>query len=142
MELFPSDRVSDDDRFHEGERFDDANDILRQPRKLVSGRGAGRTRVSAARDAIHVVLPGEHWCKVIVDMRGISQAGQEDDGSTGTAPVQHLELNAVIDRHERGPMRRRVAPFGGLLGRSRAGVRQEGQRRSTRKSDAMSESRK
>jgi hypothetical protein len=53
--------------------------------------------------------------EVVIDVRRLSRAGQEDDGAATSAPVQHVEPNLGINGKELDAVFDRILP-GALSG--------------------------
>lgn len=93
-QLFASDRVSGEDRLLQVEGVDDRKNIVAETvRGVIVAVGSGGAGVAetAAGDAVDVALAGEFRRKLVEDMRGVAQTGEEDEWASGAPPNRGLQ---------------------------------------------------
>src|SRR6202040_874648 len=61
--------------------------------------GAGNSR-PAAGDAIDTVRAGEFGCELVEAVGVVVSASEQDQGSTGAAPVHDFKLDVLLDSNE------------------------------------------
>jgi hypothetical protein len=67
--------------------------------------------MTASCDADYAVPPGKYRRKIVEHMRRITATGQQEQGRTGTAPIEHFQPHAGVNLHKLHCMRRRILPL-------------------------------
>src|SRR5918999_261708 len=94
-------------------------DIVARPRaNVVASGGLVRSTVASARDANDPKIVSELVGKIIPHVGVVAEPGEQHHGLTRAAKVQHLELHAGLDGHERHFVGRGIET-GGRLRRAR-----------------------
>jgi hypothetical protein len=62
-----------------------------------------------------MIVSGEFWCEIIVNVSRVSEPRQENHGAAGATPIEHLQANVIIDGYELDLVRRWVPPSGCFL---------------------------
>jgi hypothetical protein len=97
------------------QRVEDSKHVVTEPIRIITSSGnAGRAEPTSG-DSIHMVVSGEFWREIIVNVSRISERSQENQGPAGATPIEHLQTNIIIHGYELDLVRRRVAPVGCFL---------------------------
>jgi len=101
VHFFAGERMADHDRVLQADRIHHAHDVVGEAYESVAGDGCRGSRMTAPGHADDAVAHGELRRHVIEHVRRIAQAGQKEQGRTGTAPVEHFQPHIILDGDER-----------------------------------------
>jgi len=102
--------VSDENWFGNLQLLHDGEDVIGEALLGVASfrmTGSAKTPTS---DGIHVTELREFRSEVVVDMSGISGAGEKDDGTARASPIEYFETNISLDLYELLGVGRGVVP--------------------------------
>ena len=80
------------------QRVQNFQHILSAPRVGIAGFGLARDAVAAPGDAVNVAAVRELRGQVVVDVRAMAGASEQDHGATGATPIEHFQVGRLLPR--------------------------------------------
>ena len=114
-QLTTSHRVTDKQRRLDLQRVQNPEHVVREPLVVVTRRRLTRGTVASSRNAVDVAAVGQLRREVIEDVRAVARSGQQHDRPARSAPIEHLESNALLHDYEPDLVFRGVLPGDGVL---------------------------
>ena len=94
--FFPSDGVANQHGLCDLELIQHGQNVVSQPFRSVTSLGVRGPAESASRNGVDVMLVRELRGKIVPNMRGVPETGEEDNRTSRAAPVQHFELDTLV----------------------------------------------
>ena len=92
-------------------RIEDHENVVSQSLCAVTRVRVAGSPVSPARYGVNVAETRQLHGKVVENVGGVPRAGQQDERTARSSPIEHFELNAIVNMHKVDPVRRWVFPL-------------------------------
>src|SRR3954452_22920652 len=99
-ELLAGNGMADQHWCADADRVEDREYVIGETIRQVAPRGTAGVAEATPRNAVDVVFGGELGRECVEDVSGVPGAGEQYYWPSGTAPIEHLEPNVLLDVDE------------------------------------------
>lgn len=98
-QLLASERMANQHRLFDFELIHHCQHIVRESLRREAARRVGGSSEAASRNSVDVVTTGKFRGEVIPNVGRIAETGEEYKRPSLTTPVEHFQLDALVDRN-------------------------------------------